>query len=125
MIDVFTAVNEVANSLPSTPIRYRFTQPTKDLPDEFCVINSITLQGDLRQDGVINVNIHVKNLTAPDNSQPNVTRLQELAKIYTTALNQKWGNNKSIQIEDSGRVRAETNNYHYLNIRVRYSVFNI
>lgn len=123
MITAFEIIDKIFEALPIEPIKYKITAPTKNLPSEYTVINSLTLQGKQMQRGVLNVNIHVKNLPQPDNSQPNMDRLRELAKIYTQALDQVFVNNKRISINDSGGIFRESD-YHFLNIKINYEQFN-
>lgn len=125
MITAIEMIDKVFEALPTQPTKYKITQP-KVLPSEFIVINSLTLQGRQRQRGVLNVNVHVKNLNiGSDNSQPNTERLKELSRDVINTLNQTWVENKLIDINESGGIFREDNGYHFVNIKINYTKYNL
>jgi len=95
---------------------------------EDVVINSLGINREDVQEGVLNVNIFVPNLELPSNpndkSQPNMARLLVLATLANEAL----GNGEEVWEEfgnycfniQQDQIMQDTNNQHYLNIRVEF-----
>lgn len=92
---------------------------------EDVVINALPVTNQKIQRGLVNVNIHVPNLSIPsgnviDKTLPNTARIKALAAIAIGILKEKWGANGDYLLEiESERIFPDGSN-HYSNIRVLF-----
>ncbi len=95
---------------------------------EDIVINALALTGSQLQQGVINVNIHVPNLSVkingkPDQTQPDLDRLQKIAKLVVEKLKDYNGDDHRFSAQTGGIPYKDEDNTHFFNIRVNYYAF--
>jgi hypothetical protein len=99
---------------------------------EDVVINSLGLNREDVQEGVLNVNIFVPNLVIPSNaadkSQPDTARLTYLLNLASIALgegNEIWEatGNYCFNLQQD-KLFQDENNQHYLNLRVEFYSLN-
>jgi hypothetical protein len=99
---------------------------------EDVVINSLGLNREDVQEGVLNVNIYVPNLillsNAADKSQPDTARLTYLLNLANIALGEGeeiWeaSGNYCFELQQDNLFQDE-NNQHYLNLRVEFNSSN-
>lgn len=111
---------------------YKLSRPLNSAKEDI-VVNSITLNADQLQEGVLNVNIHVPNLTleiggVTDNSQPNFSRLKALTDTVVGILIDQWADDGSynFSVQQPGNPIAEPDiNQHYSNIRIEFFSVNL
>jgi len=94
---------------------------------EDVVINSLSINREDIQQGVLNVNIYVPNLKisktgSTDNSQPNMARLKYLAHLLNTYfLGEVWAEDSSYVFNvQQDNIFEDTNNQHYINFRIEF-----
>lgn len=109
---------------------YKYRRPLNSKSEDV-VINSLPFDTEALQQGTLNVNIHVPNLTleldgAVDDTQPNTERLGELADIAMELLKDVWSYDGhhyfSAQQEN---LIQDTNSSCYINIRVDFRSVNL
>lgn len=87
---------------------------------EDIVVSTLAMNADQMQEGVINVNIHLPNLSiSGDSTQPNLPRFQSIATACLALLDDVWGSDFNLEIEDPGIVQRDGNNW-FCNIRIRF-----
>jgi hypothetical protein len=87
---------------------------------EDIVINSITMGDTNFQEGVLNVNIYVPNISAVKSSLPNTARLAVLSSLAHTALEEVSGDNYSFWISTQAIFEEKDINYHFVNVRLEF-----
>jgi len=96
---------------------------------EDVVINTLTLNRAVIQEGVLNVNLYVPNLSLnnnTDNTQPNNSRLLELSILANTALEEIWATDGSYTFQvQQDHTFEDTNNQHYQNFRIEFTAVNM
>jgi len=107
---------------------YRFQRPTGS-DREDVVVNSLTLNRNSIQQGVLNVNLFVPNLTLTfngqqDKSQPNIKRLAELSLLAEQALKVVKMPNYTFRVQQDNLFPDE-NYQHYQSFRVSFNSINI
>jgi hypothetical protein len=95
---------------------------------EDVVINCLPVNNEDLQQAVLNVNIHVPNITiqangVQDSSQPNTERLQELAALAIETLSDVWVGDCNYDVQQQGMIEDPEAGDHYVNIRLEF--FNI
>lgn len=120
--DLLTGLKKVSGNL------FRLQRPINSAKEDV-VINSLTMDRDDVQNGVLNVNIYVPNKSITvggitDKTQPNTTRLEELSNISNTVLgngNEVWSEDGSISFNiQQDVIFADENNQHYINFRIEF-----
>jgi hypothetical protein len=100
---------------------------------EDVVINSLGLNREDVQEGILNVNVFVPNLVLPSNpndkAQPDMARLLYLSNLANNALgsgSEVWEatGNYCFNMQQEN-VFQDENNQHYLNLRVEFYSLNI
>lgn len=94
---------------------------------EDVVINTLYWDGDQVQSGILNVNIHVSNLagqvgenpTAKDNTQPNISKFQEIADLIIQALQGYSGADFLLHLRQPSKLENYGTEWLY-NIQVEY-----
>lgn len=106
---------------------YKFQRPQNSVKEDVVVNLLVQARGQVQQ-GVINVNIHVPNLSLPtnpvDNTQPNVPRLKYLTGLANAALEEVYGDDYNFEVQQDN-LFADENNQHYSNIRITFTSINI
>lgn len=97
---------------------------------EDVVINSLALNNTQLQRGILNVNIHVPNLSIPteqtgvrDNGYPNSVRLNQLTDLAIPILKDTWGADYDFDIEQINLITEETSSFN--NIRITFQALNV
>lgn len=95
---------------------------------EDVVINSLPVTGEQLQRAVVNVNIHVPNLSLtingqPDTSQPNRKRIKVISDIVIPLIKDAIINDTLTGIQNITMINDKELKEHFLNIRVNtYSI---
>lgn len=111
---------------------YKLQRPVNSIKEDV-VINSITLNANQLQEGVLNVNIHVPNLSVSvngvqDNSQPDFSKLKALTALAVSSLEDVWEVSSEVyyDVQTPGSPIDEPEiNQHYSNIRVEFFSVNL
>jgi hypothetical protein len=128
--------SEVKNSLLITGPKkitgglYKSKRPINSTKEDV-VINSLPLNRKQLQEGLLNMNVYVPNLEVTqggviDKSLPDTARLTELAAIASLVvgdINAADGDYSFILQQDN--VFEDTNNQHYINLRIEFTSINI
>lgn len=94
---------------------------------EDVVINSLVLNEEQVQKGVLNVNVYAPNLNLDgDQSLPNGIRLKQFAALLRPGLKQFWAPDGSYNfyLLDHNQFEEPGLNQHYLNFRIRFNAIN-
>jgi hypothetical protein len=124
------SVTDVFKLLNSSPVKalisggiYKYKRPLNSTLEDI-VINSLGLNANPIQRGLVNVNIHVENLVIASNpadrSQPNTARMKVLTDAAVTTLKENWGTTEDLLIEVDNTQVFEENTHHFSNIRVLF-----
>lgn len=104
---------------------YKMERPiNSELED--VVINSLPLSGTQVQEGVLNINIYVKNLalntgSSTSDEQPDTKRITELSKLAMLDFADYWSPNADYAFElENTALYSEENKQHYINLRIRF-----
>jgi hypothetical protein len=97
---------------------------------EDVVINCLPINNLDLQTAIVNVNIHVPNITiqvgtVQDSTQPNFERLQELAAIAIAVLTDVWAGDYNYDVQQQTMIEDEEAGDHYINIRIEFFNINI
>ena len=95
------------------------------------IVNSLTLNTQPLQEGIVNVNIHAPNLKpvttdgVPDSGFPDSVKLGSLALVATSLLDTQFKDNFHTDIDTAPSMLQDSDGSWYINIRVNYySVIN-
>ena len=107
---------------------YKFQRPLNSVKEDVVVDNIAQGRGQVSK-GVAIVNIFVQNLELTiaevvDRTQPNYSRLKYLTTLSSNALEEVYGNDYNFEVQ-SDNIYPDTNNQHYVNIRVEFTSINI
>jgi hypothetical protein len=122
---LYSYLSSTLMTLPNKPagVLRRYRRPLNSVSEDV-VVNSLPLSHGKLQKAILNVNIHVPNLDlSTDKTQPNAKRLQELAMLATDLLDKVTGNGYRLQVEQEN-IFEDTNNSHYVNLRVAFQHLN-
>ena len=105
-----------------TKPKYLFTKPTISTAPEYIVINSLPIDVNVMQKCYVNVNYHVKDITA---GIPDITKITAgtnavlaiLKKVSTTAY--------LIDFESQEIIREDALGEHYSNLRFSFKNINL
>jgi hypothetical protein len=97
--------------------------------NEDVVINSLFVDNEQLQSGIINVNLYIPNKAQKfgeiqDNSQPNFARLKELVTIAVELLDDVYVDGFFINVQQQFGPLEDENNQHFINIRVQIRTEN-
>lgn len=128
-------VDIVFDKLKTTPFRAAITgvmaknvRPTNSTKEDI-VINSLATVNTQLQTGIVNVNIHVPNLTITltgggvDQSTPNHNRINQLTQLAIPYLKDIWGDDWDFDIEQMNLIREEKSSFQ--NIRIVFQSLNV
>jgi hypothetical protein len=96
---------------------------------EDIVINSLPIDRNTGfQNGVLNVNIHVPNLSVTtggvlDNTVPNLTRIKDLTKKVEAIIADVYADDWSYEVQQDNFFEEEKSSYN--NVRVQFRALNI
>lgn len=136
MITTLDAVDIVYQKLKSGALPgvisgglYKQTRPTNS-ESEDVVINSLPINSEQLQEGVLNVNIHVPNLVISvngiqDTSQPDFARLKTLTALAVAELTDVWGDEAHYTVQQQALFSEDEFKDHYSNIRLEFYSANI
>ncbi|MEZ2446124.1 hypothetical protein AB6805_30625 [Chitinophaga sp. RCC_12] len=108
---------------------YKENRPTNSKSEDV-VINSLSINSEQLQEGILNVNIHVPNLiisvnSIQDNSQPDFVRLKTLTALAISDLIDVWTGNIHYTVQQHALFSDNELNEHYSNIRLEFYSTNI
>lgn len=104
---------------------YKFKRPFNS-DKEDVVINSLPMNNEDLQEGVLNFNIHVPNIGTGDSSQPNTARLGVLTKAARQLLDEVWHAKADYMFYVQQDMTYQDNDQSwYQNIRVGFKNVNI
>ncbi len=121
----FDAVNRVYGLLDGLELPvFKYAKPGGN-ENEYIVINSLPISGDVLQKCYVNVNIHVKDIVFPDSTTaPNTLRLEQLAASYSALLAKNIEGNTHLYSDKQGVEREDALKEHYVNIRLLCNLIN-
>lgn len=133
-LDIVDILYQVINqSVLKTSVNgnvYKFSRPVNSGKEDI-VINSLPITGGQLQEGFVNVNIHVPNLSLnigglQDNTQPDFSRLKSFAAAAVGILQEVWRESGDVNfsIQNQSIFPEPEVNEHYVNIRIRYYSVN-
>ncbi|GAA4338473.1 hypothetical protein GCM10023149_48460 [Mucilaginibacter gynuensis] len=109
---------------------YKGKRPINSTKEDV-VINSLPLNYAQLQEGVLNMNIYVRNLTltlsgVTDNTQPDLARLSELTAIAIDFVREIDGPDAeyTFALQQDNLIEGD-NNDHYVNLRIEFYSTNI
>lgn len=132
------AVNEVFQLLRRRNVKaesgmtgniYPYNRPLNSAGEDI-TISALAFNAEQEQNGVLNVNIHVPNLTqaqgAPtgDNTQPNRARFNAISGRVLEALDYYDGPTFHLTLDNAGLLVPDKEKW-FMNIRVRYSTIRL
>lgn len=109
---------------------YKYQRPMNSDKEDI-VINSLPMNNEDIQEGILNVNIYVPNLSIDqngviDNSMPDTARLKTLCEIAIQNLKEVWAEDGEYNFElQQENLYQDDNNQHYINLRVMFRNVNI
>jgi len=134
------AIEDINNVLVSKGVaetvnltgQIRNTNRVLDSDKEDIVTNCLYFDAEQFQGGEFNINIHVPNLenqpsdnpTVIDNTQPNLSRMQEIAEAVIAALDYYHGPDFSLYVSRPGELTPEGKNW-FFNIRTQYNTVRL
>jgi hypothetical protein len=94
---------------------------------EDIVINSLPVNNNQLQSGIVNVNVHVPNiqdngLTGQDNSQPNIKRIKEISDLVILALDNTFGSFYNCTVQQQNLIQDKDDFFN--NIRLQINSIN-
>lgn len=97
---------------------------------EDVVINSLPISFQQMQEAIVNVNIHVPNLSIAvngsiDNTQPDHARLQTLTTLAVADLTDTWGDEYNFDVQQQILIEDKEAKDFYINIRLEFFNVNI
>lgn len=97
---------------------------------EDCVINSLGISSAQLQEGVVNVNIYVPNITissagTQDLSQPDWKRLKHLTKVAVELLNEYWADDFHFILQNQTIIKDDESDSHFVNLRLEVYANNL
>ena len=108
---------------------YLQQRPT-DSRNEDIVVNTLPITGSDLQQAIVNVNIHVPNVSVsingkPDNDQPNMSKLQAICDAVIPLLVDAYTDDISISIQQQSLLSEPQFKEHFVNIRLQIYSPNI
>mgnify|MGYP000160776335 CR=1 FL=1 len=97
---------------------------------EDVVINSLPISSQQMQEAIVNVNIHVPNISiavngAVDNTQPDHERLKTLVPLAVADLSDTWGDDYNFDVQQQVLIEDREAKDFYINIRLEFFNVNI
>ena len=134
MITLFDILDLVYSTLATSPVKtainggiYKLNRPD-DSDKEDIVINVLPVTGDSVQTCIVNVNVHVSDVSLSTESkrqyQPNTVRMKAIADIAYTFLKQRYGSDYVLFVEDQAVYQEKEINQHFYNLRIRFRKHN-
>jgi len=104
-----------------TKPKYLKTKPTNAVAAEYVVINSLPINANVMQKCYVNVNYHVKDITA---GTPDITKLEAGSALVLAALKEVSITAYLIDFESQETIREEGLGEHYSNLRFSFKNIN-
>jgi hypothetical protein len=104
-----------------TKPKYLKTKPTASTAAEYVVINSLPINANVMQKCYVNVNYHVKDITA---GTPDTVKIEAGSALVLAALKQVSTTNYLIDFESQETIREEGLGEHYSNLRFSFKYIN-
>jgi hypothetical protein len=98
---------------------YKFQRPVNS-DKEDVVVNPITIDNEMVQSGVANVNIHVPSITTADGVMPNTARLEELEAIGVNLFEYGTGDIYTFYFLSSNTIKEPAKDEWFVNIKVQF-----
>lgn len=98
---------------------YKFQRPVNS-DKEDVVVNAITVDSEMVQSGVANVNIHVPSIQTGDGAMPNTARLETLEAAAVNLLEYGFGSIHTFYLLSSNVIKEPTVNEWFVNLRVQF-----
>lgn len=136
MMTTLEAVNIVWRILNDSALKnalsgsiYKLKRPLNSAKEDV-VVNSLPINSEQLQYGVINVNLHVPNLVitangAQDYTQPDFVRLKELSATAIPLLTDVWDDGWHFDVQQHTVIEEAEVNEHFVNIRLEFYAVNI
>lgn len=103
---------------------YRYQRPV-DSNKEDIVINTITIDGEMIQRGVSNVNIHVPSIEVSTGlMQPNLTRFKTLLSLAKPVLEKGFGEKYNFWLLGESLVQEPGKDIWFYNLRIQFKLHN-
>jgi hypothetical protein len=130
MMDTLQIVDAVVSHLIGSPLKIAITgdiypdrrPPNSDMED--VVVNSLPVNAEQLQKGIVNVNIHVPDASIHfnemDDTVPDRTRLKQLATIALANLKDIWIGTYHFDVQQQTLLQDEEAGDHYINIRLEF-----
>lgn len=127
---VFEVLDASALETEITGKIWKNRKPVGDDDKENVVVNSLSINNLQLQQGLVNVNVHVPNISVrvdgiTDTTMPNHERLRELAKMTVDVLDDNWGSDFNFDVQQQVLVQDEVTKSWYINIRLNFYSINI
>jgi hypothetical protein len=104
-----------------TKPKYLKTKPTASTAAEYVVINSLPINANVMQKCYVNVNYHVKDITA---GTPDTVKIEAGSALVLATLKQVSTTNYLIDFESQETIREEGLGEHYSNLRFSFKYIN-
>jgi hypothetical protein len=126
---VWTKLNNSSLKTAITGAIYKNRRPAGSDKEDI-VINALPVNNADIQQGIVNVNIHVPNLTVSangtvDNNIPNHTRLKELTVMALAILADNWEEGINYDVQQQNLLMDDTGTDHFVNIRLLFNAINL
>jgi hypothetical protein len=131
----FDAVDKVYQQIKDTPFTaalqgglYKMKRPVNSTTED-AVINSLGMPGTQVQQGVVNLNIHLPNLSLEingkqDNSQPDFIRAQQLAALAIQQVQEFYTEEYWFLFQQQNIIQSDDTEI-IVNIRIEFYSINI
>jgi hypothetical protein len=125
------ALNIVWSVLNGSPLKsaidgkiYKSSRPLNS-DKEDVVINALPISPGIPQRCIVNVNIYTRNLSLniggqPDNTMPDIVRMNTLAGLAIAALDEVSGDQYYFFVEQQATIKEPELFQHYINIRTEF-----
>lgn len=95
---------------------------------EDVVLNALTLTNATVQEGIINMNVYVPNLSLPtnpvDNTQVDWKRLKYLAALAVQSIGEVYGEDYNFGLQQIIGPLEDEGSQHYVNLRIEFNAIN-
>lgn len=108
---------------------YKVTRPANSKVEDI-VINSLSAGNEQVQNAILNVNVHVPNITVlvngvNDANQPDINRIDALLKKILPLLKETWFTGGNFELQNHNLIEDNVANNHYVNIRIEFFIDNV
>jgi|1185.fasta_scaffold00001_62 hypothetical protein len=126
---VYTAVKNSSLATEVTGDIYKLNRPF-DSKTEDIIINTLTVGNQAVQTGIVNVNIHVKNVllgngSNQDNTHADFPRMDQLTELFRPVLNGVYIDQVWFEIQNINIIPEENIPEHFINFRIVFFTKNV